>query len=50
MIPLSILQILEIFVKDQKRTLESFANQTRNLVDNAQEIIDSRLQEQKGNV
>ncbi|CAG2233164.1 unnamed protein product [Mytilus edulis] len=42
--------ILEMFVEKQTSTLESFENQTRNLVENAQEIkteVLSRLQEQK---
>ncbi|CAC5362329.1 unnamed protein product [Mytilus coruscus] len=39
-----------MFVEEQKRTLESFANQTKNLVKNTQELnteVLSRLEEQK---
>lgn len=42
-----------MFVEEQKSTLESFANQTRNLVENTQEIkteILSCLQDHKGNI
>ncbi|XP_052059555.1 uncharacterized protein LOC127700195 [Mytilus californianus] len=46
----SIYKILDMFVEEQKRTVESFANQTKNLVKNTQELnteVLSRLEEQK---
>ncbi|XP_052062686.1 uncharacterized protein LOC127702511 isoform X2 [Mytilus californianus] len=46
----SIYKILEIFVEEQKSTLESLAHQTRNLVENTEAIkteVFSRLDEQK---